>query len=125
MRTDLTEEGANSTLSVAKINKSDSGNYTCSIGPTHSFTTTVHVLNGELVFHNFLSISTLRAAIFSKKFFPMTLISQVSQSWSFYALPLPPTVSQSSTCDCGLVSRPEWEHNNCFSPLSIGLKIFN
>ncbi|CRK97509.1 CLUMA_CG010898, isoform A, partial [Clunio marinus] len=47
VRTDLTEEGANSTLSVAKINKSDSGNYTCSIGPTHSFTTTVHVLNGK------------------------------------------------------------------------------
>lgn len=49
MRTDFTEEGANSTLSVAKINKSDSGNYTCSVGPKiHlSFTTTVHVLNGK------------------------------------------------------------------------------
>lgn len=76
VRTDLTEEGANSTLSVAKINKLDSGefsplstlmmiekiftyarsffsllgNYTCSIGPTHSFTTTVHVLNGKILF---------------------------------------------------------------------------
>ena len=49
MRTDLTEEGANSTLSVARINKSDSGNYTCKIGPTHSFTTTVHVLNGKWI----------------------------------------------------------------------------
>jgi hypothetical protein len=49
VRTDFTEEGANSTLSVAKINKSDSGNYTCSVGPKiHlSFTTTVHVLNGK------------------------------------------------------------------------------
>lgn len=39
------ENGANSTLFVAKINKSDSGNYTCSIGSSQ-FTTTVHVLNG-------------------------------------------------------------------------------
>lgn len=57
MRTDLTEEGANSTLSVAKINKSDSGNYTCkvesSIGPTYSFCTTVHVLNGKLIWPPF------------------------------------------------------------------------
>jgi hypothetical protein len=53
VRTDLTEEGANSTLSVAKINKSDSGNYTCSIGPTHSFTTTVHVLNGKEIIITF------------------------------------------------------------------------
>lgn len=41
------DEGANSTLSVARVNKSDSGNYTCSIGPTQYFTTNVHVLNGE------------------------------------------------------------------------------
>ncbi|CAO1405030.1 unnamed protein product [Diamesa serratosioi] len=46
VKTDLTEEGANSTLYVAKINKSDSGNYTCSVGP-NAFTTTVHVLNGK------------------------------------------------------------------------------
>jgi len=54
VRTDFTEEGANSTLSVARINKSDSGNYTCSVGPTQvgpalSFTTTVHVLNGKFL----------------------------------------------------------------------------
>uniref|UniRef100_A0A1B0CDD2 Putative dual specificity protein kinase spla n=1 Tax=Lutzomyia longipalpis TaxID=7200 RepID=A0A1B0CDD2_LUTLO len=47
VRTDLMDEGANSTLSVAKLNKSDSGNYTCSIGPTQFFTTSVHVLNGK------------------------------------------------------------------------------
>ncbi|XP_055695736.1 uncharacterized protein LOC129797328 isoform X2 [Lutzomyia longipalpis] len=48
VRTDLMDEGANSTLSVAKLNKSDSGNYTCSIGPTQFFTTSVHVLNESL-----------------------------------------------------------------------------
>lgn len=47
VRTDLMDEGANSTLSVARLNKSDSGNYTCSIGPTQFFTTSVHVLNGK------------------------------------------------------------------------------
>ncbi|XP_055716820.1 uncharacterized protein LOC129810396 isoform X2 [Phlebotomus papatasi] len=48
VRTDLMDEGANSTLSVARLNKSDSGNYTCSIGPTQFFTTSVHVLNESL-----------------------------------------------------------------------------
>lgn len=47
VRTDFNEEGANSTLSVARINKSDSGNYTCSVGQILSFTTSVHVLNGR------------------------------------------------------------------------------
>lgn len=40
------EEGANSSLSVARVNKTDSGNYTCSISPTEYATITVHVLNG-------------------------------------------------------------------------------
>lgn len=31
VRTDLTEEGANSTLSVARINKLDSGKHSCKI----------------------------------------------------------------------------------------------
>lgn len=47
VRTDLMDNGANSILSVAKVNKSDSGNYTCSIGHNTFFTTNVHVLNGE------------------------------------------------------------------------------
>ena len=40
------EEGANSSLSVARVNKTDSGNYTCSISSTEFATVTVHVLNG-------------------------------------------------------------------------------
>jgi len=47
VKTELMEEGANSTLSVARVNGSDSGNYTCSISKTEFATVTVHVLNGE------------------------------------------------------------------------------
>lgn len=47
VKTDLKDFGANSTLFVAKVNKSDSGNYTCSIGPNQYYTVTVHVLNGK------------------------------------------------------------------------------
>ena len=46
VKTDLMEEGANSSLSVARVNKTDSGNYTCSISSTEYATVTVHVLNG-------------------------------------------------------------------------------
>lgn len=49
VKTDLMEEGANSSLSVARVNKTDSGNYTCSISPTENATVTVHVLNGKFV----------------------------------------------------------------------------
>uniref|UniRef100_A0A336LKU9 CSON010974 protein n=1 Tax=Culicoides sonorensis TaxID=179676 RepID=A0A336LKU9_CULSO len=48
IRGGISDEGANSTLFVARVNKSDSGNYTCSIGPTLYFTTNVHVLNESL-----------------------------------------------------------------------------
>lgn len=41
------DDGANSTLSMAKVRKSDSGNYTCSIGPNDFYTITIHVLNGK------------------------------------------------------------------------------
>lgn len=47
LRSESVENGANSTLLIAKINKSDSGNYTCSINSSHSFTVLVHVLNGK------------------------------------------------------------------------------
>ncbi|KAK6644084.1 hypothetical protein RUM43_000349 [Polyplax serrata] len=47
VRTELKEAGANSTLSVAKVNKTDSGNYTCSISKTEFATVAVHVLNEE------------------------------------------------------------------------------
>jgi hypothetical protein len=46
VKTDLMEDGANSSLLVARVNKMDSGNYTCSISPTEYATITLHVLNG-------------------------------------------------------------------------------
>lgn len=58
VRTDFNEEGANSTLSVAHINKSDSGNYTCSVGQILSFTTSVHVLNGRNMLWIFRTLLT-------------------------------------------------------------------
>lgn len=49
VKTDLMEEGANSTLSIAKVGPSDSGNYTCQLTtmPDQPATVHVHVLNGE------------------------------------------------------------------------------
>ncbi|KAH8260559.1 hypothetical protein KR038_006223 [Drosophila bunnanda] len=47
VKTELMEDGANSTLSIAKISKTDSGNYTCSISDYQNFTIVVHILNGE------------------------------------------------------------------------------
>ncbi|KAH8298654.1 hypothetical protein KR018_008568 [Drosophila ironensis] len=48
VKTELMEDGANSTLSIAKISKSDSGNYTCSISEYQNFTIVVHILNGRI-----------------------------------------------------------------------------
>ena len=50
VRTDLMEIGANSTLLVAKVNTTDAGNYTCSIGESQQYTVLVHVLNGKIQF---------------------------------------------------------------------------
>lgn len=47
VRTDLMEDGANSTLSIARVNKQDSGNYTCSISDFQDYTIIVHILKGE------------------------------------------------------------------------------
>nr|CAD7462617.1 unnamed protein product [Timema tahoe] len=47
VKTDLTEEGANSSLSVARVTKQDTGNYTCSISSTEFAAVYVHVLQGE------------------------------------------------------------------------------
>lgn len=46
------EEGANSTLSIAKVGPMDSGNYTCQLTtmPDQPATVHVHVLNGEDIF---------------------------------------------------------------------------
>ncbi|XP_050069163.1 uncharacterized protein LOC126557431 [Anopheles maculipalpis] len=46
VKTNLTSIGANSTLFVAKVNRQDSGSYTCSIGPNQHYSISVHVLNG-------------------------------------------------------------------------------
>lgn len=47
VRTELTQEGANSSLLVARIGSGDAGNYTCSVSAHEFATVTVHVLNGE------------------------------------------------------------------------------
>lgn len=47
VKTDLMGSGANSTLFVARVNKSDSGNYSCFIRPDQFYTVAVHVLNGK------------------------------------------------------------------------------
>ncbi|KAI9586926.1 hypothetical protein GQX74_002773 [Glossina fuscipes] len=47
VKTELMDDGANSTLFIAKINKSDSGNYSCSINEYQNYTIMVHILNGE------------------------------------------------------------------------------
>lgn len=53
------EEGANSTLSIAKVGPTDSGNYTCQLTtmPDQPATVHVHVLNGES--ENLFDISLL------------------------------------------------------------------
>lgn len=55
------EEGANSTLSIAKVGPTDSGNYTCQLTtmPDQPATVHVHVLNGEDTIIYFNIFSTL------------------------------------------------------------------
>ncbi|XP_048514540.1 obscurin [Athalia rosae] len=49
VKTNLMEEGANSTLSIARVGPGDSGNYTCALTtmPDQPAIVHVHVLNGE------------------------------------------------------------------------------
>uniref|UniRef100_A0A336L9G3 CSON005154 protein n=1 Tax=Culicoides sonorensis TaxID=179676 RepID=A0A336L9G3_CULSO len=64
VKTDLKDFGANSTLFVAKVNQSDSGNYTCSIGPHQYYMVTVHVLNESLAeLHHSSSSSSIHSPI--------------------------------------------------------------
>lgn len=51
------DDGANSTLSIAKVGKLDSGNYTCSIGPNDFYTITVHILHGKLFVLNRVNVN--------------------------------------------------------------------
>lgn len=47
------EIGANSSLCVAKVNATDAGNYTCSIGhgeTLQQYTVLLHITNGMLIF---------------------------------------------------------------------------
>lgn len=61
VKTDLMENGANSTLFVAKVRKTDTGNYTCSIGPNDYHTIHVQVLNGN--FYGSVFLNTILAFV--------------------------------------------------------------
>lgn len=41
------ENGANSTLFIAKVRKTDTGNYQCKIGPNDFYTINVQILKGN------------------------------------------------------------------------------
>lgn len=66
------ENGANSTLIIAKVRKSDTGNYTCSIGPNDFYTINVHVINGNIALSShfiiFKSTVMLNVSCFSVYF---------------------------------------------------------
>lgn len=47
VRSEFREDGAESVLNVARVDKADSGNYTCAISPNQRTTVLVHVLDGE------------------------------------------------------------------------------
>lgn len=53
VKTETLDEGANSTLSVARVNKSDSGNYSCSINASHVYSVSIHVLTGKLSYDSY------------------------------------------------------------------------
>lgn len=53
VKTDLMENGANSTLSIAKVRKTDGGNYTCSISSNDYHTINIQVINGNIFSQKF------------------------------------------------------------------------
>ncbi|XP_035794510.1 uncharacterized protein LOC118467779 [Anopheles albimanus] len=67
VKTNLTSVGANSTLFVAKVNRQDSGSYTCSIGPNQHYSISVHVLNGTAnpygIYQRSCAFSTILQAV--------------------------------------------------------------
>lgn len=64
VKTELLEDGANSSLAVARADKQDSGNYTCSISPTEFATVAIHVLNGKI---NFTQTHNTRQMLLSQR----------------------------------------------------------
>ncbi|XP_037933151.1 uncharacterized protein LOC119667884 [Teleopsis dalmanni] len=83
VKTELKDDGANSTLSIAKINKADSGNYTCSISDFQNFTIVVHILNGE----SFAELHHGGAAQISATFFHTLAINLILLLTLFLYLP--------------------------------------
>ena len=85
VKTDLMEIGANSTLLVAKVNKTDSGNYTCSIGEAQQYTVLVHVLNGKIIrlieLLIFVYIFLLSFEIFRTSF---SIFKNIHKSFNFH-----------------------------------------
>lgn len=83
VKTDLMEIGANSTLLVAKVNKTDSGNYTCSIGESQPYTVLVHVLNGKMNRPSSLWAFLFEFYVFISK---LDLPLDFSRNFSFWGL---------------------------------------
>ncbi|XP_070499901.1 uncharacterized protein [Chironomus tepperi] len=76
VRTDLMEIGANSTLLVAKVNTTDAGNYTCSIGESQQYTVLVHVLNESLaeLHHSGYHMETWKQNYYLRNLFLIALL---------------------------------------------------
>lgn len=49
VKSELREDGAESVLNVARVDKADSGNYTCAISAAQRTTVMVHVLDGKFI----------------------------------------------------------------------------
>ncbi|KXJ75215.1 hypothetical protein RP20_CCG012145 [Aedes albopictus] len=83
VKTNLTNIGANSTLFVAKVNKQDSGSYTCSIGPNQHYSVSVHVLNGTAnpygIYQRSCAFSALLKAVDSKFILKQLLFLMLQQ----------------------------------------------
>uniref|UniRef100_A0ABD2X8V4 Ig-like domain-containing protein n=1 Tax=Trichogramma kaykai TaxID=54128 RepID=A0ABD2X8V4_9HYME len=88
VKTNLMEEGANSTLSIARVGPADSGNYTCVLTtmPDKPATVHVHVLNGE----SLAELHHGRASSMNHpKINPSTSTTLLILLWSFLAWIVP------------------------------------
>ncbi|KAJ8668792.1 hypothetical protein QAD02_000051 [Eretmocerus hayati] len=79
IKTNLMEEGANSTLSISKVRPTDSGNYTCLLAtmPDQPSTVHVHVLNEESLaeLHHGGANSLIQARTDSRSFLLLLFLS--------------------------------------------------